>query len=146
MNKCGQKVHQGCLNDYRPTDAEVENARIYIQERFMKSPSPPKAKPCAKLTVKKNFKCMTEEERDRLINVLKKLYANGFMWKMAEIHSKCWVSWHKSLEGPIGHRWFAHEMEMAIQEIDPDITVPYWVFFILFKINNETTPVFLDNI
>ena len=68
----------------------------------------------------------SEEERVRVINVVKELYNSKFMWKMAETHSKCWAQWHKTSEG-IGHRWLTHEIEKEMQAIDPGVTIPYWV-------------------
>ena len=126
--ECRKQIHLGCTNTYQATDEEVEKARIYIQENMMKKASyPPSLPPCPKLYVRRNFKCLTHEERVRVIEVIQKLYEKGFMWELAEIHAKCWVPWHKSVEALNGHRWLAHKLEMAMIEIDPDVTLPYWV-------------------
>ena len=128
VNECTEQVHQGCLNKYVPTEAEIERARIYIQDKFNKeSAYPPTIAPCPKLYVRRNFKCMSHEERIKVINVIKQLYTNGFMWELAQIHAKCFVPWHKSSEGIVGHRWIITKLELAMREIDPDITLPYWV-------------------
>ena len=126
--QCKQQISQGCTNTYVPTEEEVERARIYLQERFTKSSSiSPVAEPCKKLYVRSNFKCMSHEERERVIKVAQQLYANGFMAEIAEIHAKCWPAWHTTFEGLVGHRILGLKLEQAMREIDPDITLPYWV-------------------
>ena len=70
---------------------------------------------------------MSHEERERVIKVAQQLYANGFMAEIAEIHAKCWPAWHTTSEGLMGHRILGLKLEQGMREIDPDITLPYWV-------------------
>ena len=60
------------------------------------------------------------------------------MSRLAHIHANCWVPWHKSAETLPGHRWLTTQIELAMREIDPDITLPYWVKIycksIIFKV------------
>ena len=129
--QCAQQIRQGCTNDYVHTDQEIEQARLYIQERFIKSsPVKPVAEPCKKLHVRRNFKCMSHEERERVVKVAQQLYANGFMDEIAEIHAKCWPAWHTTMQTLSGHRYIGVKLEQAMRQIDPDITLPYWVSFV----------------
>ena len=126
--ECAELIHRGCTDTYEPIDEDVEEARIYIQETMLKKAAyPPTLPPCPKLYVRRNFKCLTHEERVRVIEVIQKLYENGFMWELAEIHAKCWVPGHKSVEGAMSHRYLAHLLEMEMMKIDENVTLPYWV-------------------
>ena len=127
LNQCADTVRQGCLNPYNPTEEEVERARVYLQKRAYESKYPPNAPPCPKLYVRRNFKCMSHEERLHVIDVAKKVYENGVIKKITDAHANCWTPYHKSFEGIIGHRWIGHAVEHAMREIDPDFAMPYWV-------------------
>ena len=126
--ECAELINKGCPDNYQATDEDIEEARIYIQENMLKNAAfPPSLPPCPKLYVRKNFKCLTQEERVRVIEVIQKLHEKGFMWELAEIHAKCWVPGHKSVEGAMSHRYLAHLLEMEMMKIDPGVTLPYWV-------------------
>ena len=69
---------------------------------------------------------MSHSERLRVIQVFQTLYANGFMSELAQIHARCWVPWHKSMEAVISHRMLQNRLERAMLSIDPQVTLPYW--------------------
>jgi tyrosinase len=64
----------------------------------------------------------------RVIHVFKELYKNGVMDRFATIHSRYWPEGHKTSEGGPWHRWFINEFEKEMRKIDPEITLPYYVF------------------
>jgi hypothetical protein len=57
------------------TEEEIENARIYIQEKFTKTF--PERQPCSQLHVRKDVKCLTKNEMHDFVAIMKQLYANG---------------------------------------------------------------------
>ena len=139
---CAELIHRGCTDTYELTDDDVDDARIYTQENMLKKAAYPLSlPPCPKLYVRRNFKCLTHEERVRVIEVIQELYENGFMWKLAEIHAKCWVPGHKSVEGAMSHRYLAHLFEMEMRNINPEVTLPYWV---RYKVKNDLNQNFLQ--
>ncbi len=72
--ECYERIYRKCTQDTDFTDKELENVRLYVQKRFLTEPQIKPVKPaCDNLYVKKDFKCMTHEERMSVINVFKEL-------------------------------------------------------------------------
>src|SRR5882724_6601000 len=82
---CLNKIYRECSHKESYTEEEVENVRIDLQRRFAKTN--PIRKPCSRLHVRKDIKCMSRLEINEFIVVVKKLYENGFMDRMTEIHA-----------------------------------------------------------
>jgi hypothetical protein len=73
--ECERKVFRECSHETSFTEEEIENARIYIQAKFGKTF--PERRPCSRLHVRKDVKCLTKNEMHDFIAVMKQLYANG---------------------------------------------------------------------
>ncbi len=124
--ECEDRIFRECNHRSDFSDEEIDNARKYIQQRFAKTN--PRVKPCDKLSVRKNIKCLTTKELNKFIAVFKELYSRGIIDKFTQIHDKHWPSVHKFGEGIIWHRMFSNEMEKEILKIDSSVTMPYWEF------------------
>jgi hypothetical protein len=70
-----RKLFRKCNHESSFTDEEIENARKYIQNRFTKTGQ--EGRPCGKLRVRKDVKCLTKQELNEFIHVFKNLYDNG---------------------------------------------------------------------
>lgn len=144
VKKCIQSIYHNCPLNPDITDEEVEKARIYIQKRFMNlADFRPVRPPCKKLHVRRNFKCLTEEERQEVMNAFKALLDNGVVGKLAALHWKYWGEIHKFGEFIPWHRWFVNEFEKKLRKVNPNVTLPYWVSFnfaitVSFRISNMT--------
>ena len=126
--KCVKSIYQNCYKRRDFSDQEIENARVFIQERYLSLKEHRPSKPaCHKLHVRRDFKCLTHEERLQLLRVINALYDNGVMAKMAEIHWRYWGQIHKFVAFIPWHRWFLNEFEKQMKLIDPEVTLPYWV-------------------
>jgi hypothetical protein len=73
--ECENKVFRECNHETSFTEEEIENARIYIQQKFAKTF--PERRPCSQLHVRKDIKCLTKNEMHDFVAVMKHLYANG---------------------------------------------------------------------
>ncbi len=127
--ECYNRIHRECNHEMSFTEQEIENARLYIQNRFLTEPKIKPVRPaCQKLYVRKDFKCLTHEEKIDVIEVFKQLYRNGVMDRLTWIHTNYWPATHKFAEAYIWHRWFINVLEKEMRKIKPHITLPYWVF------------------
>jgi hypothetical protein len=123
---CFRKIYRECTHESRFSEEEIDNARKYIQKRF--AVTNPKRRPCAKLRVRKNVKCLTREEYENFVYVIKKLYSNGVIDRFTKIHNTYWPAAHKFGEGLNWHRWFINELEKEMLKINPSVTMPYWEY------------------
>ena len=92
-----------------------------------KADFPPTQPPCKRLSVRKDIKCMTESEITEFVRVIRQLYLNGVMDRIADVHQKYWPETHKAAEFAPFHRWINHELEKEMRKICPGITLPYYV-------------------
>ena len=56
----------------------------------------------------------------------KRLYDNGFIQRLTDIHVKHWPAWHKTGEFEPSHRWINNQLEKAMRRIDSSLALPYW--------------------
>lgn len=96
----------------------------------------PRKPPCQKLHVRKDFKCLSHDERVEFMEVLKTMYENGIMDKMTAVHWRFWGEIHKFADFIFWHRWFLNEFEKEMTQINENITLPYWVKTIYVEMNN----------
>jgi hypothetical protein len=122
--QCENKIFRECTHECRFTAKEIDNARIYLQQRF--AITNPKIKPCDKLQVRKEIKCLTPKELEKFIAAFSKLYSRGVIDKFTEIHATHWPGTHKFTESIPWHRWFVNELQKEIFKIDPTVVMPYW--------------------
>lgn len=77
--------------------------------------------------VRKNYRNLTNVERDRLVQALYQLKATDLVDQFAEIHAMHFFhNIHRSSHFLPWHREMLLRFERALQEQHPDITIPYW--------------------
>jgi len=70
--ECYDRIHRECNHERSFTEQEIENVRLYIQNRFLTEPKIKPVRPaCKKLHVRRDFKRLTHEERCDVIEVFK---------------------------------------------------------------------------
>ena len=124
---CEQEIYKKCHHETTFTDEEVENAKLFIQNKFSKTR--PIGKPCERLNVRKDIKCLSDSEIEDLVAVIRQMHESGFMDKMTEIHHRLWPAVHKYDVGVNWHRWFIMVFEKEMLRINPKVTLPYWDHF-----------------
>ncbi|VDN51144.1 unnamed protein product [Dracunculus medinensis] len=81
-----------------------------------------------KKAVRKEYRLLSDDERRRFHWALRQLKQNGEYDKMARIHAEASTS-GGAHSGPAflpWHREFMKRMEIAIRQIDPELSLPYW--------------------
>ncbi len=77
--------------------------------------------------IRKNFMDLTSAQRDVLANGLNALWQQGLIKNNADFHNS---NFHAGIHmGPAflpWHRDFIRKLEVALQAVDPSITLPYW--------------------
>lgn len=134
---CQQRIYEKCSHRSQFTEQEMESVRQYLIKRFTEDADvKPIRAPCQKLYVRKDFKCLTDLERHKFLNVLKKIYSEGLIGELTEIHRKNWNRVHQYSDFQPFHRHIINVLEQRIMEIEPGMTVPYWVNKLFFGHQN----------
>ncbi|VDK23188.1 unnamed protein product [Anisakis simplex] len=87
----------------------------------------PNGRPLKK-AIRKEYRMMSDKERERFHAAIIHLKRNGEFDKMAIIHAQFSIS-GGAHSGPAflpWHREFMKRMEIALRQIDPDLSLPYW--------------------
>ena len=124
---CEQKIYRECHHATSFTEEELENVRLFLQKKFSKTR--PIGEPCKRLHVRKDIKCLSEEEFQDFVAVIKEMHGSGFMDRMTLIHHNSWPAVHKYGVGLPWHRWFIMLFEKEMLRINPKVTLPYWDYF-----------------
>ena len=127
---CEYELYHKCRQATTFTDEEVENVRLFLQQKFSKTH--PIGEPCKRLHVRRDIKCLSDEEFGDFVAVVKQMYESGFMDRMTAIHHGIWPMVHKYDMGNPWHRWFVMVFEKEMLRINPKVTLPYWDHFIEF--------------
>ena len=131
-DECCQKIHKRCNHETEFTEQEIENVRLYLIKRFAKTN--PKGKPCSKLYIRKDLKCMKYNEVQELFAVWKQLYENGVvegLTKMKDNYEPGTMAW-KFLDGLMWHKALINAFEAEMFKINPNIAMPYWDYMMEF--------------
>ena len=77
--------------------------------------------------VRKNYRNLTDAERDRFVQALYHVKSTGVVDQFAEIHARHFFDGiHQSSHFLPWHREMLLRFERELQEFHPDVTVPYW--------------------
>lgn len=77
--------------------------------------------------VRKNYRSLTDVERDRFVQALHHVKSTGVVDQFAEIHhSHFGMGIHRSSHFLPWHREMILRFERELQEFHPDVTLPYW--------------------
>ena len=87
---CESKIYDECTHQRVFSEQEIEIARLYLQARMQDATYKPIREHCSQLRVRRDFKCLTEEERQKFIDVIKQLYLRGDIQELAKPHRDYW--------------------------------------------------------
>jgi tyrosinase len=77
--------------------------------------------------VRKNYRKLTDVERDRFVQALYHVKSTGLVDQFADVHATHFSHGiHRSSHFLPWHREFLLRFEHALQEHHPDVTIPYW--------------------
>jgi len=77
--------------------------------------------------IRKNYRSLTDEERDRFVQALYHLKSTGVVDQLAEIHARHFNHGiHRSSHFLPWHREMLFRFEDALRTHHPDVTIPYW--------------------
>jgi tyrosinase len=77
--------------------------------------------------VRKNYRNLTDVERDRFVQALFHVKSTGLVDQFAEIHRRHFLmNIHRSSHFLPWHREMLLRFERELQRFHPDITIPYW--------------------
>lgn len=75
---------------------------------------------------RKNYRDLTQVEKDRLVAALYHLKANGVVNQFASDHETFFHTAHHSAHFLPWHREFLRRFENALRTYHPDVSIPYW--------------------
>ena len=93
--------------------------------------------------LRKTYRALTAEERDRFVEALFQLKADGFVDRFARMHaSHFFMNIHRSSHFLPWHREMLLRFERRLQQVHPDITIPYWASAVR---RSTTDPLWANN-
>ncbi|TXI22265.1 MAG: tyrosinase family protein [Nitrosomonas sp.] len=93
--------------------------------------------------VRKNYRNLTDVERDRFLQALLNLKSTGIIDEFAQMHAQhFFMGIHRSSHFLPWHREMLLRFEQELQIFHPDITIPYWDSTVD---NNQNDPLFWNN-
>jgi hypothetical protein len=76
---------------------------------------------------RKNYRRLTDDERNRFVQALHHVKTNGVINNFARVHAAHMsMSIHGSSHFLPWHREFIRRFEVALQAFDPSVSIPYW--------------------
>lgn len=121
-------IYRRCNHRSTFSEQELQIALQYFINKSKNALIKPKRAPCQRLKVRREFRCLSHQERLVLVNALKQLYNNDTLInRMTEVHARYWPAWHKSVEASAAHSQIINIIENALDSIVPGLTMPYWV-------------------
>jgi Common central domain of tyrosinase len=77
--------------------------------------------------LRKNYKGMSDDQKNRFVNALKQLKNKGVVDNFAQIHAKWFtLGIHRTSHFLPWHREMLYRFELELQKLDPSISIPYW--------------------
>ena len=77
--------------------------------------------------LRKTYRSLTDVERDRFVQALFQLKENGTVDRFARMHAQhFFMNIHRSSHFLPWHREMLLRFERRLQQVHPDITIPYW--------------------
>jgi tyrosinase len=93
--------------------------------------------------VRKTYRALTDVERDRFVDALFQLKADGTIDRFARIHRRhFFMNIHVSSHFLPWHREMLLRFERRLQQVHPDITIPYWASAVR---RSTTDPLWANN-
>ena len=90
---------------------------------------------CSEVRIRRNIASYSSQEVQSLIDALQLMYENRDLENLARIHTNNFGPIHDNPQFLPWHRFFVWDFENRLRQINPSLTVPYWVslnFFFFF--------------
>ncbi|KAJ1673687.1 hypothetical protein EV182_004756, partial [Spiromyces aspiralis] len=81
---------------------------------------------CQQPVVRKELRNLTSDERRRFLDALNEMHSRGWFDAFARLHDTAAHGIHGNDLFLVWHRAFIRHFEVALQAIDPGLTLPYW--------------------
>ena len=82
---------------------------------------------CSQIRVLRNILSYSEAEINNLISAFDALYDAKVIEEFARIHSENFDLIHNNPQFLSWHRYFVYNFENRLRQINPSLTIPYWV-------------------
>ena len=93
--------------------------------------------------LRKTYRSLTDVERDRFVQALFQLKENGTVDRFARMHAQhFFMNIHRSSHFLPWHREMLLRLERRLQQVHPDITIPYWASAVR---RSTTDPLWANN-
>src|SRR5215207_8928720 len=111
-----------------PTTCGISRRGSSITERgSMRSGAGPSLGRRANMGIRKDYRDLTTDERDRFVRALKHVKSTGLIDRFAQMHAgHFFMNIHRSSHFLPWHREMLRRFEIRLQQFHPDITIPYW--------------------
>ena len=77
--------------------------------------------------LRKNYKGMSDDQKQRFVRAIKTLSQSGVVGKFAEIHNaNFFLGIHGTSHFLPWHREMLYRFELELQKVDSSVTIPYW--------------------
>ncbi|KAI9503894.1 hypothetical protein BX070DRAFT_223044 [Coemansia spiralis] len=103
-------------------------AVVIIGEVVAKSvfPTPRLDTACSKIVVRRDVTTLGPAELDRFFRVVREMHRRGWMDGFGSMHDHISHQVHGNDQFFAWHRRFLRHFEVLMQDIDPDVVLPYW--------------------
>ncbi|ORX95341.1 Di-copper centre-containing protein [Basidiobolus meristosporus CBS 931.73] len=81
---------------------------------------------CDLIRARREIRQLSDKERQQFITALQKMKRSGSYERVANIHAQVFELIHNNPMFFPWHRKFLYDFEVAIREVDPEVTIPYW--------------------
>ncbi|ORX92557.1 Di-copper centre-containing protein [Basidiobolus meristosporus CBS 931.73] len=81
---------------------------------------------CTKISIRKEVRQMSQREWDGFVNAFQKLHDTGLHTYLVPLHKDYDIWAHQTPTFFPWHRYYLRIFERRLQEIDPNVVLPYW--------------------
>ncbi|KAJ1833909.1 hypothetical protein LPJ63_002367 [Coemansia sp. RSA 2711] len=101
---------------------------VLVGEAMAKAafPMPRLAQSCTKIVVRKDITTLGIDEQQRFFRAVREMHRRGWMDGFGSMHDHISHQVHGNDQFFAWHRRFLRHFESLLQEIDPDVVLPYW--------------------
>ncbi|KAJ2451382.1 hypothetical protein EV183_003659 [Coemansia sp. RSA 2336] len=101
---------------------------VIVGEVVAKSvfPMPRLSQSCTKMVVRRDITTLSPDEQQRFFRVVREMHRRGWMDGFGSMHDHISHQVHGNDQFFAWHRRFLRHFETLMQEIDPNVVLPYW--------------------
>ncbi|XP_015793856.1 uncharacterized protein LOC107370381 [Tetranychus urticae] len=84
------------------------------------------AQQCSNIVTRENILSISPEKWKTYVSAFRTMALNGDLDQLAKIHNDHFAVIHDSPQFLLWHRYFLHDFETRLRQIDPSLALPYW--------------------